>query len=74
MEREVKNFLEEYEKLCQKYKMGLVGCGCCGSPQLVDEKGFTIYDNVNYEYNETNIGYTHWRDKLNEEEQNGNSI
>ena len=22
------NFLQEYEKLCQKYKMGLCGCGC----------------------------------------------
>ena len=27
-------FLKEYEKLCQKYKMGLEGCGCCGSPYL----------------------------------------
>ena len=27
-------FLKEYEKLCQKYKMGLKGCGCCGSPYL----------------------------------------
>ena len=31
MEEEVKKFLEEYEKLCQKYEMGIVGCGCCGS-------------------------------------------
>lgn len=29
-----KEFLKEYELLCQKYKMGLVGCGCCGSPYL----------------------------------------
>lgn len=27
-------FLKKYEKLCQKYKMGLKGCGCCGSPYL----------------------------------------
>ena len=31
MGEEVKKFLEEYEKLCQKYEMGIVGCGCCGS-------------------------------------------
>ena len=35
-------FLREYEKLCKKYKMGLEGCGCCGSPYLN-----TIYD-INY--------------------------
>lgn len=29
-------FLREYEKLCKKYKMGLQGCGCCGSPYLKD--------------------------------------
>lgn len=29
-----KNFLKEYELLCQKYKMGLQGCGCCQSPWL----------------------------------------
>lgn len=29
-------FLKEYEKLCQKYKIGLKGCGCCGSPYLND--------------------------------------
>ena len=27
-------FLREYEALCQKYKMGLQGCGCCYSPWL----------------------------------------
>ena len=28
------DFLKEYELLCQKYKMGLRGCGCCYSPWL----------------------------------------
>ena len=64
MRQEVKNFLEEYEKLCQKYEMGLVGCGCCGSPALVDKKGFTIYDDVNYENNRINIGYKSWKEEL----------
>ena len=35
-------FLREYEKLCQKYGMGLIGCGCCGSPYLND------IDDINY--------------------------
>lgn len=29
-------FLKEYEKLCKKYNMGLIGCGCCESPYLLD--------------------------------------
>lgn len=29
-----KEFLKEYELLCQKYKMGFQGCGCCQSPWL----------------------------------------
>lgn len=29
-------FLKEYEKLCNKYKMGIDGCGCCGSAFLTD--------------------------------------
>ena len=41
MREEVKKFLEEYEKICQKYRMGLVGCGCCGSPALVDKATIT---------------------------------
>lgn len=42
------NFLKEYQTLCQKYKMGLEGCGCCGSPFIeVDNKG--LYD-INYDY------------------------
>ena len=64
MREEVKNFLKEYEKLCQKYEMGLVGCGCCGSPALVDKKGFTIYDDVNYKNNRIYIGYTSLKEKL----------
>lgn len=27
-------FLKEYEKICQKYNIGLDSCGCCGSPYL----------------------------------------
>ena len=30
----MEEFLKEYELLCQKYNMGLEGCGCCNSPYL----------------------------------------
>lgn len=45
-------FLKEYELLCQKYKMGLIGCGCCGSPSLNN-----IYEiNYNEKLNKIFIG------------------
>jgi hypothetical protein len=47
----------------KKYKMGLVGCGCCGSPKLVNKNGFTIEDDVNYENNQVYVGYQHWEEK-----------
>ena len=37
-----KEFLKKYELLCQKYKMGLKGCGCCGSLYLNE------IDEINY--------------------------
>ena len=40
MSKEVIEFLKEYEKLCRKYKMGLAGCGCCGSPYLVKDEDY----------------------------------
>lgn len=30
------DFLIEYEALCRKYKVGVLACGCCGSPWLTD--------------------------------------
>ena len=34
IDKDIEKFLKEYEKICQKYEMGLSGCGCCGSPYL----------------------------------------
>ena len=51
MFEKTKEFLKEYELLCQKYKIGLNGCGCCGSPWLsvLDENDFiTPMENINY--------------------------
>ena len=29
-------FLKEYERLCRKHGLYLHGCGCCGSPNLIE--------------------------------------
>lgn len=31
-----KRFLEELSVLTNRYKIGIAGCGCCGSPFLYD--------------------------------------
>lgn len=41
-------FLKEYQELCQKYKMGLRGCGCCGSPYLCNYDRSIDIEDVNY--------------------------
>ena len=41
-------FLREYEYLCQKYKMGLQGCGCCGSPFLNNNDKNDVIEDINY--------------------------
>lgn len=48
--KDIYKFLEEYEKLCQKYKMGFRGCGCCGSPYLEYKSGNKdkYIDNIEY--------------------------
>lgn len=51
-----KDFLKEYEKLCQKYGMGLQGCGCCGSPFLEKDKKYIWY--INFEDNIVKIGFS----------------
>ena len=41
-------FLVEYEILCKKYKMGLKGCGCCGSPFLGVSFDNECINEINY--------------------------
>lgn len=64
-----KEFLKEYEKLCQKYGMGIRGCGCCGSPYLVlyGEKDITYIDNVNFEDNIVKVDFNKTIDEYFEE-------
>ena len=42
----MKEFLIEYEKLCQKYQMGIGSCGCCSSPFLEKEGEKTIKERI----------------------------
>lgn len=32
----VEAFMADYEALCKKHRIIIVGCGCCGSPWLLD--------------------------------------
>ena len=41
-------FLKEYEKLCQKYKMGISACGCCDSPFLINHENEVEITNIKY--------------------------
>ena len=46
---DVLKFLKEYQELCQKYKMGLRGCGCCGSPYLWNGDREIDLEDINYD-------------------------
>ena len=34
--KNIKEFLEEYEVICKKYRLIVSACGCCDSPFLSD--------------------------------------
>ena len=59
--KNIKSYLDELEKLNDKYGLYIEGCGCCGSPYLVDKTNNRIYfDNINftkdgYEFNKCEI-------------------
>lgn len=36
MQRDIDSFLKELSELTQKYGIVIEGCGCCGSPYLID--------------------------------------
>lgn len=59
MEKNLYDFLKEYEQLCQKYNLGFGGCGCCGSPFVglgYDNGYFKDYvENVNYDYEKKQV-------------------
>lgn len=45
----LKAFLKELTALSQKYDIYIKGCGCCGSPYLIDDRIDEKYDDLTYE-------------------------
>ena len=41
-------FLNELTGLSQKYGLYIKGCGCCGSPWILDEECQKTYDDLTY--------------------------
>jgi hypothetical protein len=39
---ELNKFLKELTELTKRYDIGIGGCGCCGSPYIIDLKGGTL--------------------------------
>lgn len=37
-------FIKELNALTEKYQIAIGGCGCCGSPYLIDQKTYDGYD------------------------------
>lgn len=61
MNKPLENFLIELTELCNKYKMDIYGCGCCGSPTVHQKLGSAnlFHDNLNPVFKEEKelIGY-----------------
>ena len=47
--KKAKEFLNEYEKLCNKYNLSIGACGCCNSPYLDDDFYTINIGNINYD-------------------------
>lgn len=41
-ETHLEGFLREYHALCERYKLKVDGCGCCGSPYVANEDGIYV--------------------------------
>lgn len=39
-------FLIELTKISNEYNMSICGCGCCGSPWILDEEYGKTYENL----------------------------
>lgn len=46
-------FLKELGELTKKYKIEIGGCGCCGSPWLLDKEEYKEVENAGYDINYT---------------------
>ena len=63
MEERIENFLKELTELTQKHELAIGGCGCCGSPYIMDMRtnkdlSFKGVEKVDLEYDLTMKKYT----------------
>lgn len=49
MKKDVENFLKELDNLTLKYGITIGGCGCCGSPYLLDIGGDTEINGLQHD-------------------------
>lgn len=49
MNNRLKCFLSELSELTNKYEIAIGGCGCCGSPYIIDFKKEYEGDNLYYD-------------------------
>ena len=51
------NFLKELAELTIKYDLEITGCGCCGSPYLVDNKEEYDVEDLEFVYNKKGLEF-----------------
>lgn len=49
MEKDVQGFLEKLSELTMIYGIAIGGCGCCGSPYLMDRDGNTEINGLQHD-------------------------
>ena len=48
MSQDLESFLKELSELTKKYNVEIVGCGCCGSPWVIDSNSCHL-DNLSWD-------------------------
>lgn len=46
LDERTREFLRELAALCQKHYRSIDGCGCCGSPFIIDEHGEIVAERL----------------------------
>jgi hypothetical protein len=54
--KRVETFLKELTELTKKHNIKVEGCGCCGSPMIIDTKsGDDLGDNLDFRANKYEV-------------------